>query len=146
MVRPFVSLLLLGVQLACMVAILATGHWRAFAPGWKSIEILGLALGVWALWAMGPTRTNAVPDPRPDARLVERGPYAFIRHPMYLAVLLVFGALAADQPSPFRWAVFLLLFADLIVKLHYEERLLDARLPGYAAYRERTKRLVPWVY
>ena len=146
MARPLVSLSLLAVQFACMIALLATGPWWANAPGWLLVEVLGLALGAWAILVMGPTRTNAVPDPRPDARLVERGPYAVIRHPMYTAVLLVFGALAFDAPSPLRLALWGVLLVDLLVKLHYEERLLDARLPGYAAYRARTKRLVPGLY
>jgi protein-S-isoprenylcysteine O-methyltransferase Ste14 len=48
--------------------------------------------------------------------------------------------------TPARWAVWGLLLVNLVVELSYEERLLAAALPGYAAYRARTWRLLPRVF
>jgi len=77
---------------------------------------------------------------------VRRGPYRFIRHPMYAALLLVGAALTLDQPSPMRLAALAVLLAVILVKLHYEERLLGAAFPEYARYKQETSRLIPFVY
>jgi len=84
--------------------------------------------------------------PCEPAALVERGPYRRIRHPMYLAELLI----AAGMPILLGagWTLVVsAVFALLVLhRIGVEERLLTARLPGYSAYATRTHRLVPHVY
>jgi len=86
------------------------------------------------------------PEPRANARLVTRGPYRWVRHPMYTSVLLIALAWVLDQPTFVRALVWLVLLADLLTKLEYEETLLAHRFPEYVAYRKRTQRLIPRVY
>jgi protein-S-isoprenylcysteine O-methyltransferase Ste14 len=83
----------------------------------------------------------------PDVRgLVTRGPYRFVRHPLYLGELtaLLGIALGAD-----RWALavplWLICAALQLVRTGYEERSLRAEFPEYGQYAERTKRLIPGV-
>jgi len=83
----------------------------------------------------------------PDVRgLVMRGPYRFVRHPLYLGELtaLLGIALGAD-----RWALavplWLVCVALQLVRTGYEERSLRAEFPEYGQYAERTKRLIPGV-
>ena len=47
-----------------------------------------MALGLWALSANRPGNFNIRPEPKTDGQLVQTGPYRWIRHPMYTAVLL----------------------------------------------------------
>jgi protein-S-isoprenylcysteine O-methyltransferase Ste14 len=139
------SVVLLGVQLACLAYLLMTGPWLAELP-WIWIEIAGLYLGAWAVWTIKLKNLRPLPEPSRQAKLVTRGPYRWIRHPMYTAVLLMTGALVLDAPGRERVGAWLLLVADLLVKLHFEESLLAARFPEYSAYRKRTKRLIPFAY
>ncbi len=139
------GVLLFGVQVVCMAYILLTGYWLT-TPAWIWLEILGGAVGVWALATMQLRYLNPLPEPRRDARLVTRGPYRWIRHPMYAAVLITMGALVIDQPTMARLVVWLVLLGDLVLKMDYEETLLARRFPEYLAYRKRTKRLIPFVY
>jgi protein-S-isoprenylcysteine O-methyltransferase Ste14 len=94
----------------------------------------------------GIARVHVLPEPRADAQLVARGPYRFIRHPMYASLLIFTLALVLAAPAWWRWLIWLALLVNLVLKLSYEERMLVARFPAYAAYQERTWRLVPWVY
>ena len=108
--------------------------------------MVGGLLGIWAVVAMRWDRVRVTPTPRPDVELVERGPYRWVRHPMYVAVLLTALALVLNWPTAGRWGCWLVLAVDLVVKLNYEERLLTCALPHYAEYRRRTWRLMPGVY
>ncbi len=146
MTNRTISYLLVGVQFACLIYLALTGPVVARPPVWLALEIGGLALGLWAVVVMRLGNFNITPDVRSNGRLVERGPYRLVRHPMYAAVLLVALALVGSGPSWPRWLVLALLAADLVVKLLYEERLLRSAYPAYAAYQQRTKRLIPFIF
>lgn len=89
---------------------------------------------------------SPMPMPVEDGELVQDGPYAYVRHPIYLGIMLVsFGfAVAMDSVYALIVAVIFTVFLDL--KSRREESWLRARYPGYAAYAERTKRFVPYFY
>ncbi|MGZ9222696.1 MAG: methyltransferase family protein [Anaerolineales bacterium] len=134
------------IQFSCLGLIAITGP---IFPGNKlllAVEFLGLALGSWAVFVMGIGNFNVTPDPLKSSRLVTRGPYRFIRHPMYLALLLVTLPLVATKFSVLRLAIWLVLFIDLVVKLNYEEGILMTRLEGYRDYKQRSYHLIPFIY
>lgn len=105
-----------------------------------------LVLGVWTLGFNRWGNFNVRPELRTGARLVTGGPYRWIRHPMYVSVLL--GAAALVVADPRLWRVLLLaaLLAVLVLKAAREEVYLRAAFPQYADYASRTWRFVPFVY
>ena len=140
------SSVLVGVQFACMGAILLSGPWFA-GNGWCfALELSGILLVTWAIFTMQLKNINVFPDVRAGSRLVTHGPYQWIRHPMYTALLLIMLALVCESFSYWRGFWWLLLSADLVVKLSYEETLLGEVFDDYEAYRLRTWRLVPCVF
>lgn len=84
--------------------------------------------------------------PREPASLSTEGLYRRVRHPMYLAELVM--AFAAPLVLGARVSLLLsLAFAAVIVqRIAREERILLERMPGYREYAARTHRLVPYVY
>jgi len=139
------SYVLVAVQFITAIAIL---HPVPVAACSMLLVVQGcaLALAVWAIASIRIVNFNVVPDVKRGAALVTRGPYRIVRHPMYAALLIYTLAQTVDRPTwahGFAWAV---LFVDLILKLKYEEQLLDERFSEYAAYRARTKRLVPGLW
>ena len=86
------------------------------------------------------------PRPVPDGELIEDGAFGLVRHPMYGGgVLAATGwGLAMASPTALAGAAVLGVFADL--KSRREEAWLGEQFAGYAAYRRRTRRLVPWLY
>jgi protein-S-isoprenylcysteine O-methyltransferase Ste14 len=139
------SVVLVSVQLVCLAVLLLTGPWLA-TPLWIWLEILGAYLGAWAFTQMKFRQLRIAPEPACDARLITSGPYRFIRHPMYSAVLLMTLAVVLSRPTPARLVVWAVLLGTLLLKLAHEETLLGRRFPEYVAYRKRSKRLVPFVY
>ena len=140
------SYVLVGVQFACMGAILVSGPWFARNEWFFTLELSGGLLGLWAILSMKLQNMNVFPEVRAGSRLVTNGPYQWIRHPMYTALLMIMLALVCESFSYWRGFCWLLLGADLVVKLSYEERLLGEAFDDYEAYRLRTWRLVPWIF
>jgi protein-S-isoprenylcysteine O-methyltransferase Ste14 len=104
--------------------------------------VLGLLLGAWAILVMR-FKVSILPDPARVSTLYVRGPYRLIRHPMYTSVLMVTLSYSSSAVTGILW---LLLLTVLIVKLRYEEVLLEARFKDYKAYIKKTKRLVPYIW
>jgi protein-S-isoprenylcysteine O-methyltransferase Ste14 len=134
------------MQFAAILALLLTGPLWARSPWLLALEVAGLALVLWALLAMRLANLHVLPDVRPNAQLVQRGPYRFIRHPMYSAILLATLALVIDSFTWLRLGFWFVLLIDLLIKLHYEERLLATHYPNYRRYQQQTKRLLPGLY
>ena len=139
------SYLLLGVQVAGIVWLVLSGHLLATRP-WLWLELAGLGIVAWAVFTMKPNHVNPLPNVRRNATLVTRGPYRWVRHPMYTGVLLTMLALVVGEWTVTRALVWLILLANLLAKLSYEETLLAQRFPEYAAYQQRTRKLLPFVY
>jgi len=148
MTRPnaLLSYGLVFVQLVCLGLIALTGPLFAANPVLLLLEGTAGFLGLWAIWTMGIDNFNVTPEVKRHARLVTGGPYRYIRHPMYSALLVGALALVLDVFSPVRLALWLVLFVDLLVKLSYEERLLGRDLEGYSTHMRRTRRLLPFIF
>jgi len=118
---------------------LAPSHNPLLVNVGAAIWLAGALFALWPLWQL--RRAFSV---EPQAReLVMSGPYRFARHPIYAAYLLVNLGLWLRRPTlPFGtilgiWAVLLL------IRIRYEEGVLEAAFPQYAAYRARVGALGP---
>jgi protein-S-isoprenylcysteine O-methyltransferase Ste14 len=140
-------------QFALMAAIIASGFtspdWPAGAQQILSVVggALALAGGAFAGWA-GRTMGRALtPFPKPvPAGLVTTGPFAVVRHPIYLGGLGVFVgySLFASIPALALTVLLGLLWAG---KTRIEERFLAQVYDDYPAYRQRVRRrILPCVY
>ena len=117
--------------------------------GWIGIAIalLGIALRWWAFKTLGEfyTRTLRVST---EQRIVRQGPYKLIRHPGYLASILIWlGAALATT----NWIA--VVIAAVVLSLAYHSRiqaeesmLLSLRNQEYSEYRAHTWKLIPFIY
>ena len=83
--------LLVALQFISLVLLAWPWSPVRFSVLGTSIVVLGMGLGVWALAFNRIGNFNIRPEPKNDALLITGGPYRYIRHPMYVA-LLIFGA------------------------------------------------------
>ena len=150
-VNPAAAVLLVARRLATI----DPGHIAVDPPGLlRALEIIGLlgyvpgfALMAWALIVLSRNYQLGGCAPRPGDELVAKGPYRWIRHPMYASALGISLGLALLVQS---W-IFLCVFAVYLVLIlalipREEKALLQAYGESYAAYRGKTKKLVPFVY
>jgi len=80
-------------------------------------------------------------------RVVESGPYAVVRHPMYVGLLLTFPGGALLMGSWWGLSFALLMSAGLVLRMVLEDRLLTEKLEGYAGYRRHVHHyLIPGIW
>jgi protein-S-isoprenylcysteine O-methyltransferase Ste14 len=127
-----------------------TRHWLGAVP---VVVVLvaqaAVVAGYWLVFWVMKTNTFAASTIRMETgqRVIEGGPYALTRHPMYTGMLVTMLAVPVALGSYVTVPIFALLVPTLIFRLIHEERTLRRELPGYAEYCERTRyRLVPRVW
>lgn len=111
------------------------------------LALLALGFAVCAVAALHlGNNLTPLPHPKDDATLVTGGLYRLVRHPIYFGVLLLAlgWALFVQGWLTLGYAALLFVFFD--IKSRKEEAWLTARFPEYAAYRQRVRKLVPFIY
>jgi protein-S-isoprenylcysteine O-methyltransferase Ste14 len=80
-------------------------------------------------------------------RVVSTGPYSIVRHPMYLACVVLWFSTPLALGSWVAWPFFALLIPFYAIRLLNEEKVLREQLPGYKEYCQHTRyRLIPFVW
>lgn len=125
-------------------------------PSWTgsirvATSVTGICLitggGVLAIRGLRDLRDalTPLPYPRADAELVETGVYRLVRHPIYGGLVLAAVGWGLLMASPAALVAAVVLWGFFELKSRREEAWLEGRFAGYAAYRARTRRLIPWI-
>jgi protein-S-isoprenylcysteine O-methyltransferase Ste14 len=110
------------------------------------VAVAGLAVALWARATLG-GNWSTVAAIKEDHELIERGPYRFVRHPIYSGILLMILGTAIASGWLAAFAGLALLAVGFSIKARQEERLLARQFPdAYPAYAARVKALVPGVW
>jgi len=138
--------ILVTIQFTCLALLFIVTNWLALL--WWSFLGIGLSgfLAFWAIAVMKLGNFNVVPYPVVNGNLVTAGPYRVIRHPMYTSIFIFALALLAGQFNYYKLIISMVLVADLVVKMIFEEGLLCEHYPGYKSYMQTTKRVIPFVW
>lgn len=146
---------LLAIILPTMMAIIpvasldaARFHW-SYVPLWLAILgyiVLAAGIAVTArAQAVNPFFEPGVRiQSERDQRVIDGGPYRFVRHPGYVAALFMFFGVALGLGSLWALVPAALASAVLVLRTAWEDRLLRIGLPGYEDYAHRVRwRLMP---
>src|SRR5262245_43235751 len=120
----------------------------------RSLNVLGGALVIAGFLATARVlreNTFAAPVVRVQVergqRVVDTGPYAVVRHPMYASALLYLVGMPLLLGSWYGLLIVPLMVAGMAPRAVFEERLLEREVPGYADYMTRVRyRLIPGVW
>ena len=82
-----------------------------------------------------------------DQKVISTGPYALVRHPMYVGVLIMIAGIPLALDAWWGLAIIAVAVPALIWRIIDEEKLLKKDLPGYVEYAQKVRyRLVPYVW
>lgn len=110
-----------------------------------TITFVGLAVSVWSRFTLGPDWSATVTY-REGHELIQRGPYRFVRHPMYTGFLLMVAGTAVNLGDASSLAALLICCLGTWWKLTREEDMLTKHFPdSYRCYKSKTKALIPFV-
>ncbi len=114
-------------------------------PAVIAIQVAAFLLMVAARITFGRRSFHAAANPTAGG-IVSTGPYAYVRHPIYAAVLYFVWAGALDHFSWANagWAALLTIGA--FIRMSLEEQMLVERYPEYREYKARVRRIVPFIY
>lgn len=140
------SKILVFLQFSCLAYLIF--FTKFISHGYLLIfQIFGFLLSFWAVLVMKIGKFNIQPELKENSRLVSNGPYRLIRNPMYTGLILFFGPVAFYRVNILNISVFLLLIVILLLKIRLEERILENHFGEvYLDYKQKTKRLVPYIF
>ena len=136
---------------ACM-AVPALDYRYAWSPVAPWVSILGdvvILLSFLSIFWVIRVNSFAASNIRveKDQRVIDTGPYAHVRHPMYAGAIWLFVGMPLALGSWWSLALILPLVPVLLWRLLDEEKILQRDLPGYTDYMRRVRaRLVPFVW
>jgi protein-S-isoprenylcysteine O-methyltransferase Ste14 len=123
--------------------------WSRMTPSASVIgDVLVLLgwLGIFSVFREN-SFASATIESAQDQRVISRGPYAWVRHPMYVTALVMLLGIPIALGSWWGVLIVAALVPVLIWRLMDEERFLARNLPDYVAYQRRVRyRLLPGVW
>ncbi len=119
-------------------------------PGWVSWLAAVLFLLAYALYAEV-LRENAylsrTIEVQENQKVIDTGLYGIVRHPMYMATLLLFLAMPLVLGSIFSFLVMLFYIPLISRRIRNEEKVLEEGLAGYTEYKQRVKyKVIPRIW
>jgi protein-S-isoprenylcysteine O-methyltransferase Ste14 len=147
---PSTGWALVGLQFGVLAALVVIPAGDLWARGTLTfaiagvLVIFGVVVGVLGGVRLGSTLTP-LPIPKDDGELVTTGIYGWVRHPIYFGLLLVGAGIAVAGASALHLVGWALLWAVLMLKASWEEKMLNERYPDYRLYSARVGRIIPRV-
>jgi protein-S-isoprenylcysteine O-methyltransferase Ste14 len=132
----------------------ALGHAAAWQFGLAGLSVAGpvvmwagLAVRIWAIMVLGTSFRTTV-EVNAGQKVVDDGPYRWVRHPSYTGILLLMAGLGLVYGNWAALAILLVLPAGVLIHRIFVEEAVLAEVIGraYMDYAARTKRLVPGLW
>jgi protein-S-isoprenylcysteine O-methyltransferase Ste14 len=138
------SVVAFALMVGGLAWLLARGEVIARSIPAIAVQIAAVALMIAARITFGRRSFHAAANPTAGG-LVTNGPYAWLRHPIYAAILYFVWSTALDHHTWQALMAAALVTAGGVVRMLAEETLLVQRYPEYADYRSRTARVIPFL-
>jgi len=133
--------------------VLAGLNWRfgwLLLPDWAVWTAAGLFLAAYLLYAevlRENTYLSRTIEVQEGQKVIDTGLYGIVRHPMYMATLVLFLAMPLVLGSVPSFAVMLLYIPIIAKRIRNEETVLEEGLPGYREYKSRVRyKVIPFVW
>jgi protein-S-isoprenylcysteine O-methyltransferase Ste14 len=109
--------------------------------------VAGVGFAVWARVVLGHNWAGLVMMVRDGHQLVQTGPYAIVRHPIYTGLFFAILGTTFTLGTLASWIAVASGLAGILIRVDVEERLMATEFgDAHAAYRARTWKLIPLIW
>ncbi len=109
------------------------------------IQLLSVCLMIWARITFKSRSFHLMANPT-EGGLVTNGPYRWLRHPIYAAIIYFSWACLVAFPKTDVLIAVLFITVGLFTRMVFEEIALNKAYPEYAEYSKQAKRLIPFIF
>ena len=112
-----------------------------------ALAVAGVAFAVWARVVLGHNWSGLVMAVREGHQLVQTGPYAVVRHPIYTGMLGAIVGAALTLGTLASWIAVASGLFGILLRIDVEERLMASEFgAAHADYRAKTRKLIPFIW
>lgn len=134
----------LAILIIVLLYLLISGNLLSPSPFVIAAQVLAVTLNLWARRSFQAGQFSIHAEPR-EGQLLLRGPYRFIRHPMYASALLLVWSSILGHISPINVVIGLIMTGVIAIRIMVEEQFLRTRYPDYEEYSRKTRRIIPLI-
>jgi protein-S-isoprenylcysteine O-methyltransferase Ste14 len=111
------------------------------------LDLIGVGFAIWARLVLGTNWSGMVMTIKQGHELVQNGPYAIVRHPIYAGLLLAMAGTALTIGTLSSYLGLAAGLVALMIRVCIEESLMSEQFSEtHAAYRRHTSKLIPFVW
>lgn len=140
------GVMLVTIQFVCLGLLFYLNSFTPKTPFSSVLFVGGMFIGLSALSEMRNSKFSVFPQVRKGAEIVDTGIYKYVRHPMYLSVLMIAFSSTLNNLRLVPVLLFFTLVADLYYKIEHEEKSLIKNVKEYRQYMKNTSKLIPKIY
>lgn len=119
-------------------------------PVWVAWIATGLFLLSYLLYAevlRENTYLSRTIEVQEDQKVIDTGLYGLVRHPMYMATLVLFLSMPLVLGSLYAFLIMLVYIPIIAKRIRNEEKVLEKGLPGYKEYKQKVKyKVIPFIW
>lgn len=143
--NKYISKYALLILLISIIILLITGNFLSESPFIIVGQLLCVGFSIWARRSFQKNQFNIHAEPL-SGLLITKGPYKYVRHPMYTAALFLIWISIAGHFSILTVSIGVIVTTVITIRIISEEKLLSLQFPDYQNYRLKTKTIIPFLY
>jgi len=141
----YISKFALLVLVISIIIMLVTGNFLSESPFIIIGQLLSVGFSIWARRSFPKERFSIHAEPS-NGFLLTKGPYKYVRHPMYTSALFLIWISIAGHLSILTVTIGVIVTTVILIRIINEEQLLSLRFHDYKEYRLKTKTIIPFLY
>ena len=145
MISKISSILGFGIAVLGLAFLISNDSVISKNPVIIIVQLLSFCLMIWARITFK-SRSFHLTANTTKGGLVTSGPFRWLRHPIYAAVIYFAWACLIAFPKIETLIAVIFITAGLFTRMLLEEKALNKTYPEYVEYSKRAKRLIPFVY
>ena len=134
------------IQIVCIAYIVVTGPIFTNNIFILLFEVIAIFNIFWTLWTIKIDKFSLFKSESKLRRLIPKGPYKYIRNPVYSSVLIIAVAMVINSFSFTRLMFLIVLIVSILLSTILIDNQLGKKISDYSLYKQKTYRLIPFIF